>query len=68
MFFGTNKENTLDALKKHRMMQKLNEKQVREIRQRCKNGEYRKDICKDYGVTAACVGHIAIGKTWKHVS
>lgn len=46
---------------------KLNECQVREIRQRRLNGERLKPLAKAFGVTEANISYIAKGKSWSHV-
>ena len=45
---------------------KLVESDIPIIRRRCKD-ESNARIAKDYNVTADNIGHIRIGKTWKHV-
>lgn len=44
---------------------KLDWNKVAEIRRRCSNGEARKTVGADYGVSPAVVDRIVWGKTWK---
>lgn len=46
---------------------KLTERDVREIRQRSANGEYYRDIAKDYNVTHSNIDAIIKRKSWKHI-
>lgn len=49
-------------------MSKLTEAKVREIKIRVRiNGEDRKTVAKDFGISYATVGDIAVGKTWAQV-
>ncbi len=47
---------------------RLNEAQVRQIKQRIMQGETAKEIAPDYGVTHYTIWAIRSGKTWSHVS
>lgn len=46
---------------------KLDDDKVGVIKQRIAAGEKHADIAADYGVHKSAIGHIARGKTWKHV-
>lgn len=47
---------------------KLNEAQVRQIKQRIAQGETAKSIAQDFAVTHYAIWAIRSGKTWSHVS
>lgn len=48
---------------------KLNDQQVREIRQRCRQGRAsRKALAAEFGVSRASIDQIAQGRTWKHLN
>lgn len=68
---GTQKQNLHDSIRKGRYntwgLQKLNAKQVREIRARAKAGERQKAIAKDYGIARNTVSAIVHRKTWAHL-
>lgn len=46
---------------------KLTEQQVREIRERKRNGETCKQIAVDYPVSYGAIEQIVAGRNWKHV-
>jgi uncharacterized protein (DUF433 family) len=45
----------------------LNEQQVRQIKQRVRDGEKRSDMASEYGVSKATIDHIITGRLWKHI-
>ena len=47
---------------------KVNEPQVRVIKRRLLNGESRYALAVEYGVTYACIRHMANGDTWRGVA
>lgn len=48
---------------------KLNEKEVREIREKYKTGFYKyRDLADEYGVTFALIGLIVKKKIWAHIN
>lgn len=46
---------------------KLDEAKVAEIRTRNKNGESRKSLANEFGITTGCVAHLITRYTWNHV-
>lgn len=68
---GTQGENVYDSIQKGRYnafgRQKLNAKQVREIRRRAATGERHKDIAKDFGLARHSVCAIANRHSWAHL-
>jgi transposase len=79
LYLGTAKENSQDAVKADAWgdnrkrgseveTSKLTEEQVREIKQRCQNGETQKDVSQDYPISHAMVNKIMVGKWWQHVT
>lgn len=74
LFLATSKENQQDAVRKGRKTRGekchtaiLTEKQVKEIRERLKNGESRKDMTRMFKVGKTAIDFIARGRTWKHL-
>lgn len=53
--------------KRDRVSRKLTENDVREIKNRLKNGERQKDIAKDFNVFKSTISKINIGETWDWV-
>ena len=77
LFLGTYRDNAIDRNRKGRARDdrgekhpcaKLSEAQVREIKQKLKDGWYGKDLAEDYGVHATMISQIKLGKKWKHLS
>jgi HNH endonuclease len=71
---GTNADNLRDARLKNRIAigerhgkTHLTADDIREIRRRYENGEYQKDIARDYGLGQTGVGFIVRRETWKHI-
>lgn len=78
LFLGTNKDNAQDMVNKGRLKSgwatgsqhcntHLTEEDVIIIKTRLKNGDYQKDIAKDFGVAQTAISRIKLGKTWSHV-
>ena len=72
LFLATNKENSMDMVKKGRSMagerhasSKLSWKDVRAIRSAHKNGASRKDLVSFYPVGAAQLGRIIRHERWR---
>lgn len=72
---GTHKTNSDDCHAKNRHMHGDNhvhavvtEDQVREIKQKLKNGISRRLISQEYNIKTGTITAIALGKTWKHVT
>ncbi len=76
---GTYKENSIDREKKNRsgssfkkgennIKSKLNENEVREIRERYSNGNItQKELGKEYGTNGHYINSIINKKRWKHI-
>lgn len=47
---------------------KLSDGQVLEIYRRAKSGEKGADIASEFSVSACTVSHIAVGRTWSHIT
>lgn len=74
LFLGTNADNMHDKTRKGRQVKgievntsKLNEDQVREIRQRYADGERSADLSAEYGVNKNMIWKIVTRQNWKHV-
>lgn len=76
LFLGTHAENMADRLKKDRCAKlkgskngssKLNEEQVKIIKQRIRNGEICYSIARDYGVSGENILHIKHKRKWSHI-
>lgn len=72
--WGTPQENSQDAMDADRISKgsrhtnaKLNEQQVKEIRQRWKLGQSLDEITPDYPATRCAIWMAATGRTWRHV-
>lgn len=72
--WGTPKENTQDAVTRHRIARgekqgssRLTELQVIEIKQRLANGESVRGVARLYGVGRSTVTHIRNGDSWTHL-
>ncbi|GAF87127.1 unnamed protein product, partial [marine sediment metagenome] len=61
---GTKHPNT--AGEKHPLA-KLNNENIKEIRQRYSNGEKQKDIARDFNISQKQVSKIIRKERWKHV-
>lgn len=70
---GTQAENVRDMFRKGRNVNvrgerhpaaKLTQEQVMSIRMRCANGEGRRKIAREYGVSSTNVRHILKGRIW----
>lgn len=46
---------------------KLTETQVREIKKRISNGEFKRALGREYGVSDTLIRYICRGSTWKHI-
>lgn len=79
LFLGTKGDNIHDMDRKGRRVNaqprgeasgsaKLTEKDIRLIRARYANGEWRRHIAVEFGITPEYVWEIAKRKTWAHVS
>jgi hypothetical protein len=73
---GTQAENISDMVQRGRNRgargeanshAKLNESSVKEIRQKIADGIRRHEIAKEYGVSAALISMIRLGRIWRHV-
>jgi len=80
LFLGSQKDNIKDCVKKKRNhvnwpehkgekhgMSKLTEKDVKEIREKRKNGEKGTKLAKEYKVSRTTIVDIVYGKLWKHI-
>lgn len=71
LFLGTIAENNADMARKgrhgYRKFAALDEDQVREARRRCAAGETRASVAASMGVCRETIGHLARGKTWRHL-
>lgn len=74
LWLGTQRDNVLDMEHKgravhvrgqHQGSAKLTEKQVLRIRIRCANGEGRRKLAREYGVSHTNVELIVCGRAWK---
>ena len=77
LFLGTQADNVRDMVNKGRDVQltgeshwkvKLTEAKVREARRRCSEGETKKDLAKEFGVSHSTMCSAVNGTTWKHVT
>jgi len=83
LFLGTKKDNAIDAAQKQRLFRvpatcmtrginrhnaKLNEKQVKQIRNEHRNGSSYRLLAQKYHVCTRTVGHIVHKRKWKHVN
>lgn len=59
--YGTRAENGIDASKALRLVRKLSNDNVSEIREKIKAGEKKTDIAKEYGVSAHTIWRIDTG-------
>jgi len=75
-FLGTFTDNMKDAYAKKRKTQptgenhansKLNNSQIKEIRERYANGEYQMPLAKEFGVSQRCISLIVRGETYKWI-
>jgi ribosomal protein L37AE/L43A len=71
---GTSSDNNSDMVKRDRHVYgsrnpvaKVSEEQVSEIKARIRAGEQFTVIAEDYPISAAGIGHIAAGRSWRHV-
>jgi hypothetical protein len=71
LFLGTNDDNIRDKINKGRQSRgtkvgnsKLNDKQVKEIRNLIKEGHEQREIASLYGVSQATINYIHVGKLW----
>ena len=74
---GTNADNMRDKASKNRCnsakgsalpQSKLNEEQVKQIREKLNLGLSQRTIAKEYGVNQPTISFINTGKTWNHVN
>lgn len=73
---GTHQDNARDTVSKHRHkamrgekngMAKLNESQVKEIKDKLKKGYYCLDLADEYQVDITTISKINVGKHWRHI-
>ncbi len=68
LYIGTRKDNARDAVLRGRMTgKKLTVDQVMKIKQHLADGRTHRQISAIFDVTAATIGQIARGETWKNV-
>lgn len=76
LFLGTNRDNAIDKIDKNRQAvfagehnprSVLTEKDVKEIRGRCADGERQTDIAREYGVSKYAVWRVIHRKNWAHI-
>jgi len=74
LFLGTQKNNSQDAVQKHRMAcgkrhyrTRIDELVVIAIRNRVSAGESRSAVARAYGIGRTAVQKIVCGSNWKHV-
>lgn len=65
--YGTQAENSADAIRNGRTNAKLTRARVLEIRRRRANGERGKDLAAEFGVVKSTISSIATGKHWAHL-
>lgn len=77
LFLGTHKENMADMVRKGRSapkhgtlcgLSKLTDDDVLAILDELADGRTKTDVAKKFGVTDVNIGHIARGRTWRHVT
>ena len=77
LFVGTAKDNNDDMCSKGRAARqqgeqhgaaKLTEKQALEIYRRANNGEIRRHLAREFGVSPMTISNIANGRRWRHVT
>jgi len=75
LFAGLPRDNSFDMVSKGRSAKgiqnasaHLTEQQVYEIRARLNQGEAKRALAREYGVSAFNIYSIAIGKTWRHLN
>lgn len=65
LFTGTLRENSIDAVRKNRHVNKLTTEQVTEIRKLIEGGQVtRKEIAKMFGVSGSNISAIKKGRSW----
>lgn len=64
---GTHSENMIDRSSRGRAKSTLNEKSVRDIRERFEQGETAETLAENYGVTPSNIYLVVTRKTWKWV-
>lgn len=74
LYVGTPKDNARDMVARDRQARgegasqvKLTEKQVLEIRRRSENGESRRKIAPDYGVSDRHISMVVSKHSWRHI-
>jgi transposase len=74
LFLGTQKDNVQDAKRKGRLYQgekhrsaKLTEKEIVEIRRKCRNGVMYTTLAEYYAVHPSVIYDAAVGNTWRGV-
>lgn len=67
LFLGSQKDNVFDMHKKGRGRNKLDFKDIKEIKKRLRIGVPITRIAKDFNINRSTIYVIKSGKTWKHV-
>jgi hypothetical protein len=74
LFLGTHSDNMADMAAKRRSRfgiknpnAKITEDDVREIRQKAKNGKLQKELAEEYNLCLRSIQSIIYRQTWKHV-
>lgn len=68
LFDGTQADNMKDAVLKGRMAIKLTIPVVLSIVERIRNGENRKVLAEENGISVGMIHHIMRGRTWSHIT
>ena len=76
LIWGTHKENYADMVKHERRYNqqgengpqaKLNNDQIKIIKEKLRKGARRIDLAKKFNVNSNTIGDIKMGRTWKHI-
>jgi hypothetical protein len=75
LWLGTQIQNRADCVAKNRQAKgerngggnKLNARQVIEIRRRASSGEQQRPLAREFGITQACVSLIVTRQKWRHI-
>jgi hypothetical protein len=76
LFIGTHKDNSDDKIRKGRgnpvkgvghYQARITDSDVISIRRAYKGGATLKELSATYGLNTSAIGHVVVGRTWKHV-
>jgi hypothetical protein len=67
LVWGTRQENEADRVRHGTSPAKLSPSDIPAIRLLLARGESKRELGRRYGVSAACIRNIEVGRTWSHV-